>query len=130
MPSITINLSEFALGLGASDRMTLDASLPFHKAYHKADAEGQAAMQLDFVTSYVQGNLKTTPEKAAKIVALKRVERNATDEKAVNAAGAKFRYHIVRAEGSSRGEVDLLAKAVAAYAKLTAAQKRKFLSQI
>jgi hypothetical protein len=130
MPSITINLSEFALGLGASDRMTLDASLPFHKAYHKADAEGQAAMQLDFVTSYVQGNLKTTPEKAAKIVALKRVERNATDEKAVNAASAKFRYHIVRAEGSSRGEVDLLKAAVAAYAKLTAAQKRKFLSQI
>lgn len=130
MSTITLNLSQFALGLGNADRLTLEASMPFHKAYHKADAEGQAAMKLDFQTAYVQGNLKTTPEKAAKIVALTRAERNAKDEKAVNAASAKFRYHIVRAEGSTRTEVDLLAKAVAAYAKLTAAQKRKFLSQI
>jgi len=130
MPSITLNLSQFALGLGNSDRLTLDASLPFHKAYHKADAEGQAAMQSDFVTSYVRGNLNITPEKAAKIVALKRVERSAEDEKAVNAASAKFRYHIVRAEGSSRSEIDLLKAAMTAYAKLTAAQKRKFLANI
>jgi hypothetical protein len=130
MPSITLNLSQFALGLGNSDRLTLEASLPFHKAYHKADAEGQAAMKLDFVTSYVQGNLDTTPEKAAKIVALTRAERNPKDEKAVNAAGKKFAYHIVRAEGSSKTEVDLLKAAVAAYAKLTAAQKRKFLASI
>ena len=130
MSTITLNLSQFALGLGATDRMTLDASLPFHKAYHKADAEGQAAMKLEFVTSYVQGNLNITPEKAAKIVELKRAERNAKDEKAVNAAGAKFRYHLVREDGNARAEVDLLAKAVAAYAKLTAAQKRKFLASI
>jgi hypothetical protein len=82
------------------------------------------------VTSYVQGNRKTTPEKAAKIVALKRVERSAKDEKAVNAAGAKFRYHLVREVGGSRAEIDLLAKAVAAYAKLTPAQKRKFAAQM
>jgi len=130
MSTITVNLSQFALGLGNADRLTLEASMPFHKAYHKADAEGQAAMQSDFVTSYVQGNRKTTPEKAAKIVALKRVERSAEDEKAVNAASAKFRYHIVRAEGSSRSEVDLLKAAMTAYAKLTAAQKRKFLANI
>ena len=130
MSSITINLSQFALGLGNSERITLDASLPFHRAYHKADADGQAAMKLEFVTSFVQGNLNTTPEKAAKIVALKRVERSAKDELAVNAAGAKFRYHLVRAEVSAKTEVDLLAKAVAAYAKLTAAQKRKFMASI
>jgi len=130
MSTITLNLSQFAFGLGATDRLTLEASTPFHKAYHKADAEGQAAMKLEFVTSYVQGNLNITPEKAAKIVALKRVERNATDEKAVNAAGQKFRYHLVREDGSARAEVDLLAKAVAAYAKLTAAQKRKFMASI
>ena len=130
MSTITLNLSQFAFGLGATDRLTLEASTPFHKAYHKADAEGQAAMKLEFVISYVQGNLNITPEKAAKIVALKRVERNATDEKAVNAAGQKFRYHLVRKAESARGEVDLLAKAVAAYAKLTAAQKRKFMASI
>lgn len=130
MPSITINLSEFALGLGASDRMTLDASLPFHRAYHKADKGGQAYMRNEFITSYVQGNLKTTPEKAAKIVTLKRAERSAKDEKAVNAAGKKFSYHIVRAEVSASTEVDLLKAAVAAYGKLNAAQKRKFMSQI
>jgi hypothetical protein len=130
MTSITVNLSQFAFGLGATDRLTLEASTPFHKAYHKADAEGQAAMRTDFVTSYVQGNLKTTPEKAAKIVALTRAERNAKDEKAVNAAGKKFAYHIIRAEGSAKTEVDLLKAAMTAYAKLTAAQKRKFLASI
>ena len=130
MSTITVNLPQFALGLGNADRLTLEASMPFHKAYHKADAEGQAAMQSDFVTSYVQGNRKTTPEKAAKIVALTRAERNAKDEKAVNAAGKKFAYHIVRAEGSSRNEVDLLKAAMTAYAKLTAAQKRKFMASI
>ena len=130
MSSITLNLSQFALGLGNADRLTLEASVPFHKAYHKADAEGQAAMQLEFVTSYVQGKLKSTPEKAAKIVALKRVERSAKDELAVNAAGAKFRYHLVREVSGARAEIDLLAKAVAAYAKLTPAQKRKFAAQM
>ena len=130
MSFITLNLSQFALGLGNSDRLTLEASVPFHKAYHKADVEGQAAMKLEFITGYVQGNLNTTPEKAAKIVALKRAERSAKDELAVNAAGKKFAYHIVRAETSAKTEVDLLAKAVAAYGKLTAAQKRKFMSQI
>ena len=130
MSFITLNLSQFALGLGNSDRLTLEASVPFHKAYHKADAEGQAAMKLEFITSYVQGNLGTTPEKAAKIVAMKRAERSAKDELAVNAAGKKFSYHVIRAETSAKTEVDLLAKAVAAYSKLTAAQKRKFMSQI
>ena len=127
MSTITLNLSQFALGLGNADRLTLEASLPFHKAYHKADAEGQAAMRSDFVTSYVQGNLKTTPEKAAKLVALTRAKRNATDEKAVNAAGAKFRYHIVRAEGSNiKEEVAIPAeilKAAKALAALCAEYK-------
>jgi hypothetical protein len=127
MSTITLNLSQFALGLGNADRLTLEASLPFHKAYHKADAEGQAAMRTDFVTSYVQGNLKTTPEKAAKIVALTRAERNAKDEKAVNAAGKKFAYHIVRAEGSNLKEEEEipaeLLKAAKELAKLANAYK-------
>jgi hypothetical protein len=130
MSSITVNLSQFALGLGNAERITLEASTPFHKAYHKADDEGQAAMKLEFITSFVQGNLNITPEKAAKIVALKRVERSAKDELAVNAAGAKFRYHLVREVSGARAEIDLLAKAVAAYAKLTPAQKRKFAAQM
>lgn len=130
MSSVTINLSQFALGLGNTDRVTLEASLPFYKAYHKADAEGQAYMRNEFITSFVQGNLNTTPEKAAKIVALKRAERSPADEKAVNAAGKKFSYHVIRDSVSAKTEVDLLAKAVAAYAKLTAAQKRKFMASI
>ena len=130
MSSITLNLSQFAFGLGATDRITLEASAPFHKAYHKADKEGKAYMRNEFITSFVQGNLNTTPEKAAKIVALKRVERSAKDELAVNAAGKKFSYHVIRAEVSAKTEVDLLKAAVAAYAKLTPAQKRKFAAQM
>ena len=130
MSSITLNLSQFAFGLGATERLTLEASVPFHKAYHKADDEGKAYMRNEFITSFVQGNLNTTPEKAAKIVALKRVERSAKDELAVNAAGKKFSYHVIRAEVSAKTEVDLLKAAVAAYAKLTPAQKRKFAAQM
>lgn len=130
MRDITLNLSQFAIGLGGTDRLTLEASMPFHKAYVKADSESQAAMKLEFVIGYVQGNLKITAEKAAKIVALKRVERKAADEKAVNAAAAKFRYHVSREEGSSSKEIDLLANALRAFGKLTAAQKRKFLASV
>jgi hypothetical protein len=130
MRDITLNLSQFAIGLGNTDRLTLEASMPFHKAYVKADGESQAAMKLEFVIGYVQGNLKVTAEKAAKIVALKRVERKAGDEKAVNAAAAKFRYHVSRDESSSSKEQDLLANALRAFGKLNAAQKRKFLASV
>jgi hypothetical protein len=130
MSSITVNLSQFALGLGNADRLTLEASVPFHTAYHKADEEGQAYMRNEFITSFVQGKLKITPEKAAKIVALKRAERNAKDELAVNAAGKMFAYHLVRKAGGARAEVDLLKAAVSAYAKLSTAQKRKFMASI
>jgi hypothetical protein len=130
MSVITLNLGQFALGLGNNARITYEASLPFHKAYVKADKEGQAAMRLEFVTCYVQGLLKVTPEKAAKLVALTRAERKAADEKAVNAAGKAFGYHVIRAEESGSNEVDLLKKALTAYGKLTAAQKRKFMAAI
>lgn len=130
MSVITLNLSQFALGLGNSDRLTLEASLPFHRAYIKADKDGQAAMKLEFLLGYVQGALSITADKAAKLVALTRAERKPADEKAVNAASKKFAYHVVRAEESASKEVDLLKKALTAYGKLTAAQKRKFLASV
>jgi len=130
MSVITLNLGQFALGLGHSDRLTLEASLPFHRAYVKADADGQKAMKLEFVLGYVQGALNVTAEKAAKLVALTRAERKPVDEKAVNAAGKKFAYHVIRAEESGSIEVDLLKKALTAYGKLTAAQKRKFMAAV
>ena len=128
MSSITLNLSQFAFGLGATERLTLEASLVFHTAYHKADAEGQRYMRTDFVTGYVQGALGCTRLEAEAIVALKRVERSETQEKAVNAAGQKFKYHVIRATSSARTEADPLAAALRAFSKLTTAQKKKFLA--
>lgn len=100
-------LNQFAWQLGAHDRVTLEHSLQWHKAYVRADKATQAAWRDDFIANYVAGRLSkpatektqavvVTVAQAKKICALTRVERTEPQEKAVNAASKKFAYHIVR----------------------------------
>jgi hypothetical protein len=128
--TMTLNLSQFAFGLGSMDRLTLDASLPFHRVFHKATEEQQASMRRDFVTEFVRGNLNVSVERVLEILAEKRSMRNPADELAVNAAGKKFKYHVVREVQGDKKEVDHLAAALRAYAVLTPSQKRKFVAQM
>jgi len=104
---INVTYSQFAEGVGRTDRMTLEASLAWHKAYVKLDKESQSEWRDDFVLNYVIGKLDTTMTQAKIIYDQTRVERTADHEKAVNAGGAKFRHHISRPEKSDGKKVQV-----------------------
>ena len=122
MKTATVTLSSFALALGTAQRLTMIESLPLHKAYVKAEKEARAAMRVEFVGAYVCGALNVSAAKVAKLLELKREERNPDDEKAVNAAGQKFKYHVIRDAGLGKteaaDEVEVPAELLAAAAKL------------
>jgi hypothetical protein len=98
--TVIVTYQQFAQGVGASDRITLEASLPWHKQYLTLDAEKQSEWRYDFVLNYVIGRLDCTRKEAQAICEKTRVQRTATQEKAVNAGGQKFRFHISRADKS------------------------------
>jgi uncharacterized protein (DUF1800 family) len=96
----TVSHNEFFFLLGQADRTSLEASKPLHDAYVKATPEQQADLKHRAVVQYVMGKL-STPEKACtqaeaeKIVAKTRAQRTKEQEKVVNAAGQKARYHLI-----------------------------------
>ena len=98
--SVVVTYQQFAQGVGASDRITLEASLPWHKQYLKLDAEKQSEWKYDFVLNYVIGRMDCTAKQAEIICNKTRVQRTAEQERAVNAGGAKFRFHISRTDKS------------------------------
>jgi hypothetical protein len=99
--TVVVTYQQFARGIGASDRITLEASLPWHKAYVKLGAEKQSEWRYDFVLNYVIGRLDCTHKEAEAICEKTRVERTTKQEQAVNAGGKKFSFHISRTESSS-----------------------------
>jgi hypothetical protein len=104
--STLLNLNQFAFKLGETDRLTLNASLTFHTHYAKSSADNRKAQRIDFISGYVQGRLDVTTTEAVRIIELKRTERDVIQERAVNAAGKMFKYHVVRdiEESSSKKE--------------------------
>lgn len=98
--TVIVTYQQFAQGVGASDRITLDASLAWHKQYLTLDAEKQSEWRYDFVLNYVIGRLDCPRKEAEAICEKTRVQRTATQEKAVNAGGQKFRFHISRSDKS------------------------------
>lgn len=105
--AIVMSFEQFAQGCGRSDGMTLNASDAYHKQYLTLDADGKADWEMRYVTNYVVGytdsrtTLKAmTLDQAVKAYGKKRTERTRTEELAVNAGKAKFRYHISRPEKS------------------------------
>ena len=99
--TVVVTYQQFARGIGASDRITLEASLAWHKQYVKLDAEKQSEWRYDFVLNYVIGRLDCTHKEAEAICEKTRVQRTANEEKVVNAGGKKFSFHISRTESSS-----------------------------
>lgn len=97
---ITVTYQQFAEGVGRTDRMTLEASLAWHKAYVKLDAEKQSEWKYDFVLNYVIGRMDCSRDQAVVICGKTRVQRTAKQEQAVNAGGKKFSFHISRTEKS------------------------------
>ena len=125
----TFTYTQFAYAVGANERLTEEASLPFHEEYMaNEDKAFRAKMRKDWQISYVAGNLKVSQAKAIAICEMTREQRLAKDkelEDSVNRAGKKFSYHVVRPEGSSK-QADLVKQALAIYKKMTGAQKRSF----
>ena len=67
------NFTQFAFAVGANDRLTQDASLPFHEEYvANEDKAFRAKMRKDWVVSYLSGNLGISQAKALKIAELTR----------------------------------------------------------
>ena len=102
---VVVTYQQFARGVGATDRITLEASLAWHKEYLKLDKEKQGEWKYDFVLNYVIGRLSTDEKelthKQAEIICNKtREKRTADEERAVNAGGKKFAFHISRPEAS------------------------------
>ena len=98
--TVIVTYQQFAQGVGASDRITLEASLAWHKEYLTLDKEKQGEWKYDFVLNYVIGRMECTAKQAEIICDKTRVQRTADEEKAVNAGNAKFRFHISRPEAS------------------------------
>jgi len=98
--AIKVTYQQFARGVGATDRITLEASLAWHKEYVKLNAEKQSEWKQDFVLNYVIGRMDCTTTQAEAICEKTRVQRTADEEKAVNGGGAKFRFHISRTDKS------------------------------
>lgn len=94
--TVVVTYQQFARGVGASDRITLEASLPWHKQYLKLSAEKQSEWRYDFVLNYVIGRLDCTQKQAETICNKTRAERTAEQERAVNCGGKRFADHISR----------------------------------
>jgi hypothetical protein len=98
--TVVVTYQQFAEGIGRTDRMTLEASLPWHKQYLTLSAEKQSEWRYDFVLNYVIGRMDCTRKEAEAICEKTRVQRTAKQEQAVNAGGKKFGFHISRTEKS------------------------------
>jgi len=136
--SVVVTYQQFAQGVGASDRITLEASLAWHKEYLTLDKVKQGEWKYDFVLNYVIGRMDCTAKQAEIICEKTRVQRTPDEEKAVNAGGAKFRFHISRTDGSDGKKPSvalpkgLVSKVVAEIieAELTKAQFDEFIAQL
>jgi len=103
--TVVVTFQQFARGIGASDRITLEASLAWHKEYVGLSAEKQSEWRHDWVLNYVIGKLDCTPKQAEDICAKTRVQRTANQEKAVNCGSKRFAEHISRTMSRSGRKV-------------------------
>ena len=96
-----VSHNTFFFNLGSSDRLTLEASKPLHDAYAKGTPEQQRDLFARAVFNYTLGHMgfAETDAKGIKavtlIIAKTRSERTKEQERIVNGANAKARYHLV-----------------------------------
>ena len=96
-----VSHNQFFFNLGSTERLTLDASKPLHDAYRKATPEQQRDLFARAVFNYTLGHMqfKVDDAKGIKtveaIIAKSRRARTIEQERIVNSANAKARYHLV-----------------------------------
>lgn len=91
---------QFAFRVGAQERLTLEASLPFHKAYVAADAETRATLREEWAVGYISGR-EAVSEKRAQAIWEAGKGAGALDAAACNRATRSFAHHVVRSEAKS-----------------------------
>lgn len=91
-----VSHNQFFFNLGSVDRLTLEASLPLHKAYVAGTPAQRTDLRQRAVLHYVMGKLSITQVQAEKILEQSRSQRSAEHERVVNAASKKAAHHLVR----------------------------------
>ncbi len=138
---ITLSFAAFAHDIGAHDRITLDVSKVWHVEYVNADKVTRAARREEFIRNFLLGY--GVPEaKVTKVMAQSRTERSAADQQVYDRARAKFSYHVIRPDATTKPEgatakagktekaADPLTTALEAFAALSAAQRKAFLAVV
>jgi len=92
--SIFMSVNRFAFNVGACDRLTREATKPYRDAYRTATPEQRVQLERDWVTGYLEGNLKVTPKQAQAIYNTSRTERSDEEQKSYKRAYAKFLDHV------------------------------------
>lgn len=122
--SVSVSHNQFFLLLGKADSTSLEASKPLHDAYINATPEQQKDLRHRAVVNYVMGKMNIAQSEAEKIVAKTRVKRTREQEKVVNAAGQKARYHLItRGKDKKPTPVKASGKAEFTRAQLNAAKQ-------
>lgn len=97
MSKATVTLSQFAFNLGQFDRLTLEASLPFHEAYVSATPEQKAQLKHDWQVNYIKGKADVDAATAERILSGgKGGKASKANIEAIDKSYSSFRHHIVR----------------------------------
>ena len=89
--------------IGKASRLTHEKTLKLSKDYAKADADTRRQMRVDFMVSFIEGNLGINTEKAKGVLATSRDDRTTAQQRAYAQGSEKFRYHIVRDTDEGKG---------------------------
>ena len=95
----TISIDQFAFELGAFDRTTLAASLPYHEAYKGATAGQKVDLRDRWMKNYVVGKLSVDMQTSERILSEGKGKKstNGVEEiKAIDCATNHFRNHVIR----------------------------------
>ena len=92
-----LSINRFAFNLGNANRLTREASMPFHKAYISATPEQQAHLRHEWQVGYIEGNLRVDAATAERILSRgKGAGVKAAHILAIDVAYSSFRHHVVR----------------------------------
>lgn len=104
MKLTTASIQDFAFNYASGLRQAYTACDTIHTAYVKADDVSKTAMKAEWMLGYVMGRTGLDTVKASRILAAKRVERSAENERIVNAAGKDFSYNVKRDGSKAKGK--------------------------
>jgi len=91
-----LSATQFFFNLGNNDRLTLEASKPYHEAWLKATPAQRTQLRTDCMAHYIMGNLKCDRTAADRILSQSRTERTAKAQLAYKVANERFTYHVSR----------------------------------